>query len=268
MKKIDNEEMKKIMLDIMVAIDAFCKENSLMYYLCGGTLIGAVRHNGFIPWDDDMDIAMPRKDYEVFLSRFNAFCANYKVFDCENNYKYPYPFAKVSDVRTKYIEHVEHEYEMGVFIDVFPIDEFDSEKNAMKVLRKGTFYRMMIQNSLLKPYQKNLIKRLVWKMMKNVTCIVGSNYFACKIENYMKSYFRKNEGGNVSHCGVVVWGYGRCEIVSAEVFKSGVECDFETKRFYIPVGYDEWLRSIYGDYMKLPPEEEQKGHHGGEAYWI
>lgn len=124
MKKIETEEMKKLELDMLIDVAKFCDENDIRYYLSGGTLLGAVRHKGFIPWDDDIDISMPRPDYLKFVSTYNGSSEFYQVQSIENNDKYWRTFAKVFDTRT-YLK--EDAIRMpkdgnGVFIDIFPID--------------------------------------------------------------------------------------------------------------------------------------------------
>ena len=100
MKKIETEEMKKLELDMLIDVAKFCDENDIRYYLSGGTLLGAVRHKGFIPWDDDIDISMPRPDYLKFVSTYNGSSEFYQVQSIENNDKYWRTFAKVFDTRT------------------------------------------------------------------------------------------------------------------------------------------------------------------------
>lgn len=124
MKKITSKEMKSIELNILKDVAEFCDRNQLRYFLCGGTLLGAVRHHGFIPWDDDMDIAMPREDYKKFLMIYNQEKRKYRVSAIENNPNWHMPFARVENLNTVLFEKtLKKKYrKLHVFIDVFPID--------------------------------------------------------------------------------------------------------------------------------------------------
>lgn len=267
MNKISPEEIKKIMFEVLVVIDEFCRKNSLTYYLCGGTLIGAIRHNGFIPWDDDIDIAMPRKDYEIFLEKFNSYYEMYKVIHCNNDSTYPFPFAKVSDIRTRYIEQCDFVYNGGVYVDIFPIDDFESINEAQKAYKKCYFYKQAIFIKARKAYQKNIIKKSIWTITKLLLIPISANFLARNMENIMQKHSQKIRS-NIAYSGCIIWGYGQKEIVNANIFSGILEHKFQSGDFYIPIGYDELLRNIYGDYMQLPPKEQQIPHHSTEAYYL
>ena len=122
MRQISADELKEIQLNLLNNIDHFCKSNGIQYFLAYGTLIGAIRHDGFIPWDDDIDIAMPRPDYDRFIKKFNAYSKDYQVEDYSITDNYPTPFAKVIDTRTEMRMTLYNQRSSGVYIDVFPID--------------------------------------------------------------------------------------------------------------------------------------------------
>lgn len=130
MRLISFEEHKKIQLSILRDIDVFCQKNQIKYFLAFGTLLGAIRHKGFIPWDDDIDIAMPRPDYNKFILSFNGMVDNLKVLAPEIDLDYYAPYANVYDTRTvleeKGTSHLK--FEIGVKIDVFPIDGVPTNK--------------------------------------------------------------------------------------------------------------------------------------------
>ena len=119
MNKLDTDTVKEIQMDILSSVDTFCKENNIRYFISGGTLIGAVRHKGYIPWDDDIDIMMLRKDYNKFVHDFGT-KGKYCVLAPELNMHFPFPFAKVEDTSTVLIENMATPWEMGINIDVFP----------------------------------------------------------------------------------------------------------------------------------------------------
>ena len=138
MKEISStSEMREIQLKMMDCIHHFCIKNKIKYSLAFGSLLGAVRHKGFIPWDDDIDIMMLRSDYELFVNTFNCYNSNYKVYDYRKDTQYYYAFAKVCDERTLRIESSKVQG-LGVFIDVFPIDYYaDTEKEAKRIIKKA-----------------------------------------------------------------------------------------------------------------------------------
>ena len=131
MKEIEIEELKRIQIGILKHLDAFCKENNLTYFMCGGTLLGAVRHKGFIPWDDDIDIMMKREDYDKLIALYpKNDNSNFKLFSYELDKSFPYPFAKMDDCRTIFEEEINDSYKIGVNIDIFPIDYITEDLNC------------------------------------------------------------------------------------------------------------------------------------------
>ena len=142
-KELSLEEKKKILVSILSEVHNFCDENNLKYFLPGGTLIGAVRHKGFIPWDDDIDIYMPRNDYEKFLCEFNKESERYQVISLKTD-GYYLPFGKVIDTKTVLIENVDSDYKMGIYLDIFPLDNLSITKHFLCIRQShftGNFLR-------------------------------------------------------------------------------------------------------------------------------
>lgn len=268
MKEMTLEERKKTLLGIMDCIDAFCRENRLCYFLTYGTLLGAVRHKGFIPWDDDIDIAMPRKDYEKFSKLFNqVYSENFEFVD-ENNLKgYYLPFGKVIDKRTLLVEDVRGAIKLGVYVDVFPIDkmgnDLESAKQLNKVVKKrrgylnytlfkfgkkGNLYRTIIDNALISFF--HLVPRKL--LIKGVTQL-AKRYDNIKSSKYMAI--------------IVMMTYGEKEIMESKWFDDVVPVPFEGRQYNAPVGYHDVLTRFYNDYMQLPPVEKRVSHHSNIAWW-
>ena len=141
MREILLDELKKTQIEILDVVDTFCRENNINYWLDSGTLLGAIRHGGYIPWDDDIDIGMLRKDYDIFLKKFNEKNERYKVYSIENNKNFPYPFGKVLDTHTILYEPNEQGVKLSVNIDVFIYDNApNDDKIINKMYKKRDFY--------------------------------------------------------------------------------------------------------------------------------
>jgi lipopolysaccharide cholinephosphotransferase len=261
--ELDMEELRKIQLEMLCEIDSFCRENKLTYYLSNGTLLGAVKYKGFIPWDDDIDILMPRKDYDSFVGKYvNTAC--YSLFSIERNRAYRFPFAKFCDTRT-----VKNEFDynngvqLGVDIDVFPIDSANSFEDAVSTIKKS----QELMNQLFWTKIKILPSRNpVFTAIKACRILAYRAYGASRVCRRMIANAKK-EVGEAAYKGCFVWPvYAEREIIPAEAFTDTVLVAFEGCQFPAPVGYDTYLRSLYGDYWQDPPPEKQKTHHDFKAY--
>ena len=259
MKAINVDELKSIQLDLLQNTAEYCEKKGLRYFLCGGTLIGAIRHKGYIPWDDDIDIAMPRQDYDEFVRTFNQSESYCKVVNLDTDPTYAYAFAKVYDNRTILKElHYPGDC-FGVYIDVFPAD---GVKNAIQV------NKIKLLHKVLNTKRANYYKRT---LSKNVINTLGKllllPFSAHQIARWMDNEARKYAFGSLPMAGVIANPYGPREMVDKSAFESEIFWEFEGKKYRVPVGYDVWLRSVYGDYMQLPPEEHRVSHHTFDAWW-
>ena len=254
------------MLDILLEIDKVCKDNGLTYYLAGGTLLGAVRHKGFIPWDDDIDIAMPREDYERLLSQWSNFSSRkeYQVVEFGNK-NYYFPFAKIQDTRTCLIQSgLVRKIDIGLFVDIFPIDNYGTNKDdALNTLRyvskkcervkiasfpytKGTF-KWFIKQTLYKAYYYSIgLKRSYEEALTHLQKYDGIKPL------FIASTFGMRE---------------ERELIVSSTFEKTIDVDFEGHKLKAPIGYHEYLSQMYGDYMQLPPEDQRKPPHINNAFW-
>lgn len=258
-RKITIEESKQMQLDIMDKIDEFCKKNNIHYTLAYGTLLGAVRHNGFIPWDDDIDLQLPRPDYDRFVASFEGVYPNLKIQTPETDDTYNRFFGKVYDDRTVIVESL---IRTGVYIDIFPVDGVPADdmsayatelENLRMVLGKVTkFYKF--QNPKLFLYIKYLFKKILYPSRKNVLEMVDG-------------FVHKYPFENTAQVGSPSSPYIQKECLNPEIFKSYRKYMFEGREYMGISNYDEYLTHYYKDYMQLPPEEKRVSHHEFYAYW-
>ena len=259
MKRVTPEELKTIQLDLLQKTADFCEQNGLRYFLCGGTLIGAVRHKGYIPWDDDIDIAMPRPDYDRFINTFNKQENYYQVVSRENNHAYSYAFAKVYDNRTLMHELHYKGCTFGVYIDILPAD---GVKNASQI-RKIMWLHKILNTKKANYYKRTLSKKIINTIGK----LLLLPFSAYQISGWMDSEARRYAFGSLPHAGLIANPLGVGEMVDKSVFDGDTFQTFEGHQYRVPAGYDAWLRSIYGDYMQLPPVEHRVTHHTFDAWW-
>ena len=264
LKPISGEDLKKIELDILLDIDRFCKENGLRYFLAYGTLIGAVRHKGFIPWDDDIDINMPRKDYDWLIENFNTLCAGskYRLISPFSK-RSKHSFVKIIDTQTVKIEpglDYKGDY-LGIDIDIFPLDgepENDAafEKWYDRLMKVYKWYGYC----LMEP--KGSLKRSIG--VRLIRLVTGGRVRLLKKAAKLHSKYPYE---NAEYVGAVECAFNsKGNRFKKEWFGEILETDFEGHKLWIPAGYYEILSSVYGDYMKLPPVEKQVTHHVNKIF--
>ena len=269
---IELRELHEIELDILQEIDRICRKENIRYYLAGGTLLGAVRHKGFIPWDDDVDIAMPREDYERFLKVMHkGGHPYYKILAMEYMEEYPYTFAKVVDTRTRLQEEIGKDLsEMGVFVDIFPLDGMgDDRDQAMSRMMKIIRIRSRIEEATLKEEEiKNKETNLKNKIIKEAANVLIRLIGVQRSYAHMIEYVKKKDFHQSYWIASAVGGAGiERELVEREHFDEVLEMEFEGKMFYAPKGYDIYLKNLYGNYMQLPPKDQRVAPHRGKIWW-
>lgn len=277
MKEISLQEMKKIQFDILIDIANFCDNNDIDYYLSGGTLLGAIRHKGFIPWDDDIDIMMPRNDYEKFIH--NYVNEKYKVDSIEIDKNCSNRYARVNNIDTVLVGSWKEEKEEHVFVDIFPIDGMPDSKFMQKVIffRQSILINIhlatMLRYTVSNRYNdrnagfvnwKKYIRTLIKFIMVFTVGRTSSKFWAKIINNCAQKY--KFEESNYVAC-LVSGQNGSKELVPRKMYNNKIKVEFEGKEFWAPIGYDNYLSNLYGDYMKIPPKEKQLSHHDFTAYW-
>lgn len=262
-KEMTKEELHSVLLDIMTCIDEFCEKNNIRYSLGGGSLLGAIRHKGFIPWDDDLDIMMPRPDYDRFKKLFNGYNSNYRFIYAEKSdtINSPLPFGKVCDVRTKVLEGRSPLNKSGVYVDVFPIDGMPTNVRLCK------FFLKCVNQFVQALYYKNLeyadLSTIISKLKKILFSFWSYKQLGSCI-NSISSLFNYN---NAKFAGAVTGVYGMKERYRKEIFDFYIKVPFENKNFYIIADFEEYLKQHYNNYMEIPPKHKQINH-DITAWWI
>lgn len=245
-------------------VAAFCEENNICYFLAYGTLIGAIRHDGYIPWDDDVDIAMPRPDYNRFIKLYNNTNPKYRFACYEIDKTYSLPFGKVVDNRTVLREGMYDESAtFGVYVDVFPIDGYPGESKRKKLVG----LRKMLN-------AKKAVLGQGRSKMKEIVILLGKLYLAfTSISEIVAKTIKISQSASYEDSEFVGYlpslGGTKSNSIfnKKDVFSSFPLHKFEDHLYRIPAGYDRYLTQIYGDYMKLPPEEKRISTHVFEAWW-
>lgn len=265
MKYLDLDEIKQEELQLLKFFDDYCKKHQIRYFLSNGTLLGAVKYKGFIPWDDDVDVLVPREDYDRLVASFvddDRIC----LMSCERNPKYLLPFAKLCDMSIiKEETGNDHGTELGLNVDIFPIDAWPDDlveaKREAKKIRRNMY--ALYLSKLERPNASTPLKRFAQGGLMLVCRFCSAQYFLRRI---ISRSLREKQSQS-RYAGCKCWCiYGSREIIPAEVFSDTVEVLFEGAIFPAPVGYDTYLRSLYGDYPKDPPADKQKTHHNFRAY--
>lgn len=261
-KQLDLKQIREKELELLQHFDFFCKENGIRYYLSNGTLLGAVKYNGFIPWDDDIDVVMLRRDYDTFISKYRD--SEYVLFEYSRNSNFRYPFAKLSDPDTLLLESdIDNAVPLGINIDIFPLDNIGSNYDKAK---KYALY--MHRLSMFLVFSKRKIKYIPsLGIFKNLLHISFGLLSKClKKDMYIRAIRKKAQkyANDVDsrYVGSLCWSvYKEKEALSLEIFDKTVDVSFEGKQYPAPGGYDIYLSSLYGDYRKDPQPEKQVSHH-------
>ncbi len=259
--KISHKECQGILLNIAKAFHKICISNNIPYYMLGGTQLGAVRHKGIIPWDDDMDFGVPREYFEKLkLILTNELEEPYRVVSLDNTTKYYAGFLKIEDTRTIIeFEYQDDIYQYGVNIDIFPLDKTNgkvgafSRNNLICQLYKVENYRF------LKVKNSGRLKQFISVMLKVVLPFLDKRTIHNIIEHRLLS---KDGDYYANYYGA--WGLR--EIVDVSCFGTPTLYEFETEQFYGVANPDQYLTSLYGEYMQLPPEDKRHTHINSAYY--
>lgn len=267
-----DNEVKQCAFDALLFFDSFCKEHSIKYWLCAGTLLGAIRHKGFIPWDDDIDVMLLREDYNRLCSEFTN-DGRYQFLHSGNTKDFPYAFGKLSDTLTIKEEPLRVKYQkIGIDVDVFPIDNFPDDMQSARRMCHDIEREQWKMTFVFSRYGKgrNWTRTIgryfvtaFWHLADHLG-LVSVERIISRIQAISQQYNNDETG----YCGVITLAhYDIKEMHKRAVFSSTVNVDFEEHQFPAPIGYHDYLTDLYGDYMMLPPEAQRNTHHSFKAYW-
>lgn len=273
-QQLSLHEIQQASLTIMKRVAAICEEQHLRYSLAYGTLLGAIRHKGFIPWDDDLDIMMPRPDYDrllAYLAEHQAELQPFEVLNMQTRRHYPHIITRISDTRYHLDVTNERDYGLGCFVDIYVVDGIgNTPEEATEAIRSTMDYPSLIFLATRRYFHFGTTKG--WKKrLKKIpafayTHLMGKRYFVRKLNrrlttmNYAES----------AYVGIAAWGERpknpARKVMRKEWLEQTMLAPFEDAQFRISCHYDDILRLNYGDYMQLPPERDRVQHHLYKAY--
>ena len=251
-RKMTLKEIQSIDKDMLCMVDQFCRDRNIRYWVCGGTLLGTVRHKGFIPWDDDVDIFMPWKDYQIFLKEFKC-SGDYSLIvsgACDRKDYYEL-FSKLADNRTMVRENSGIIRKVHpVAIDIFPLIGLPEEDEERKLFF-ARYYEL--EKSIWEDFYAN-----------NGDLGVYNKWYPVQKEFLEKYDFDKSD-----YVGVLATAYQERDCTTRKVYDATIRMPFEDIEVNVPVGYKEYLDNLYGkDWMELPEESKRVSSHNMEAYWL
>ena len=272
LRSMSISDIQLISLDILKDVHQFCVENGISYTLYGGTMIGAIRHKGFIPWDDDIDIAMPRPDYERFLATYQS-KHGYRMFASGTKENY-LAFSRVCDLENTLVVNEKAPWSdvpTGVWIDIFPLDGApDDEDDSILQLKKlkSLWIRCCYAREARSSFSSvkdvgDKIKLFLKKIVYNKVLIPNERVVSKFIKE--ASSIKWGQTRHFWNCSYL--RYGMKEYQEISDYSSTIIVPFEDSLFYVCNGYDHLMRTKYGDYMQLPPESKQKSNHKYLSYY-
>ena len=263
------EEIHQYTLIILRKVIKICSENNIRYFLAYGSLIGAVRHHGFIPWDDDCDILMLRPEYDRFVAYCNAHSEElqpFRLMNHQNTEGYPFGISRFCDTRFEMVREESDSVGMGLFVDIYPYDGMGNGKRREHyyIAFYRTYYTRMATYAHLYHYTDstkkavNLIRKVLYRRAKRK----GTEYYLIKLEKLAKKFPYETS----KYVGAIIWGIGDYHFEKAFFEEEETFLEFEGIPVSVPKRYHELLTLGYGDYMQLPPEDQRQFSHGYKLF--
>lgn len=265
MNQLTIDELRKVQMDILNDVHAFCKTNGITYSLAGGSMLGAVRHKGYIPWDDDIDICMYRTDYDRFIQLFpDNYKGRLKLLSLERDPYWHQNYAKVYDDRTITSLDTRDVTPYGVDIDVVPLDEVPDDFDEWKKYMRGLKFRYFIRsNKARKLSSKRSALNNIGIFLLSILLFPFSRH---QLMLWANRYVKKNNGKGYNSVFESGYGPGLKNPIPKSLINETVEWVFEDRKYMGFKDADQYLRLSFGNYMELPPVE-QRTQHSEKAYW-
>nr|WP_313975631.1 LicD family protein [uncultured Psychrobacter sp.] len=254
--------LQQTLLETLQEFHSFCEEHRLRYFLIGGSLLGAVRHKGFIPWDDDIDVAMPRTDYDRFLDLSHNIKPPFIVKSPKFQKDYRYQTTKFTNESLMVEEDAYKPIVTGAWLDIFPLDYTFDNKYLQKIhffINRRIVVLIPLKYDVLDIDKLSEKNRVIAPYIKSISKIIPRGVINCLLDiNSIvprKFFRRKNYLANLNGA----WGIK--EVAPKEIFDSRKLYEFESKLFFGPKEASFWLTKVYGEFMQLPPERDRQSHH-------
>ena len=273
MKEYELKDIQKNSLDVLLKIHEICEKNNLTYYLAYGTLLGAIRHQGFIPWDDDVDVWMPRKDFDKFRTICNEKkdeLLPYKLCSRSNTKNYAFYIPRFSNMNFRYVTTGKNvnNFDIGIFVDIYPLDNYPNQEKKDLLFKKidkiNNNYYIYINGRSSTSIFKTFFKMCIHMFLK---FRYGKNY-PNFVDKEIEELIKENTDDSSQCIAMYAWEtMTDCKFeFKKEWFQEKILMNFENYKFWVPKEYDEILKYYYGNYMELPPENERVPYHNYKIY--
>ena len=260
-------ELQIKILQMMKWFHQFCVENDIAYYMVGGTMLGAARHQGFIPWDDDIDVGVPRKHYDKLIMLGKSIDSENNKFRIESHYDgnddYEYPYAKIYDTTTTLIENKRKHPKRGVYIDVFPLDGIGDSLNSALNNYKPILLKLDLLNAKICDVREGR-SRLKNTAVRIAGLIPDCIYNPRRLIKQLDRLCSERDFYDSRYVGNLVGNWGKKEIMPFSAFGTPTLYSFEDLELYGVEDYEQYLSYLYGEWRELPPIDKQKSHHDFE----
>lgn len=252
-------QLQLVMLEILKVFDEFCRENDLRYSLYAGSLLGAVRHGGFIPWDDDIDVCMSRADYDEFLKLWEKkHPEGYVLQNKENSIYFDQSFSKIRKDHTTFLQDTWEigNHHTGIFLDIFPIDRIPNGLIKRKIFIFDCMVYQLLTREFMPSKSSFPVKFIAFLVLK----IIPENKRKNVRNRFLKKITKYNESEEFETVGIESIDTLKCSY-SSDMLDKYIYLSFENEKFMCFANFDDNLRKLYGDYMSLPPESERSWRH-------